>query len=38
VLDLERAGEAVDVRRASIVRTARRIFEGNLLVPERVFA
>jgi 2-methylaconitate cis-trans-isomerase PrpF len=38
VLDLERAGDAVDVRRASIVRTARRIFEGNLLVPERVFA
>jgi 2-methylaconitate cis-trans-isomerase PrpF len=38
VLDLERGGGAVDVRRASIVRTARRIFEGNLLVPEHVFA
>ncbi len=26
-----------EVRRASLVRTARRIFEGNVLVPESLF-
>jgi hypothetical protein len=36
-VNLELAG-AGEVRRASLVRTARRIFEGNVLVPESAFA
>jgi hypothetical protein len=36
-IDLELAGVG-EVRRASLVRTARRIFEGNVLVPESAFA
>jgi 2-methylaconitate cis-trans-isomerase PrpF len=38
-VDLEIAGDAArpEVRRASLVRTARRIFEGNVLVPESLF-
>lgn len=31
-------GEAMDVTRAALLRTARRIFEGNVLVPERHFS
>lgn len=39
-VDLQVAGEgeAMDITRASLLRTARRIFEGNVLVPERLFA
>jgi 4-oxalomesaconate tautomerase len=39
-MDLELTGtrEHPLVRRASLVRTARRIFEGNVLVPESLFA
>jgi hypothetical protein len=39
-VDLEITGTAAspEVRRASLVRTARRIFEGNVLVPESLFA
>ena len=36
-VNLELAGPG-EVRRASLVRTARRIFEGNVLVPESAFA
>ena len=38
-VDLEITGPAArpEVRRASLVRTARRIFEGNVLVPESLF-
>jgi 2-methylaconitate cis-trans-isomerase PrpF len=36
-VNLELAGLG-EVRRASLVRTARRIFEGNVLVPESAFA
>lgn len=38
-VDLEISGTPEDraVRRASLVRTARRIFEGHVLVPERLF-
>jgi 2-methylaconitate cis-trans-isomerase PrpF len=38
-VDLDITGTAArpEVRRASIVRTARRIFEGNVLVPESLF-
>jgi len=28
----------MDITRASLLRTARRIFEGSVLVPERLFA
>ena len=31
-------GDAMDVTRAALLRTARRIFEGNVLVPERHFS
>jgi 2-methylaconitate cis-trans-isomerase PrpF len=38
-VDLDITGTAArpEVRRASLVRTARRIFEGNVLVPESLF-
>jgi 2-methylaconitate cis-trans-isomerase PrpF len=36
-VNLELAGTG-EVRRASLVRTARRIFEGNVLVPDSAFA
>ena len=38
VLDVNPRRDAVEIKRASIVRTARRIFEGSLFVPEHAFA
>jgi 4-oxalomesaconate tautomerase len=36
-LDVEGEGAGMDIMRASLVRTARRIFEGSVLVPEAIF-
>ncbi len=37
-LDIEHGADGPTIRRASLVRTARRIFEGNVLIPESAFA
>ena len=37
-LDVDLAGGRQELRRAALVRTARRIFEGSVLVPEHVWA
>ena len=37
-LDVDFIGGKQELRRAALVRTARRIFEGQVLVPERVWA
>jgi 2-methylaconitate cis-trans-isomerase PrpF len=37
-LDVDLAGGKQDLRRAALIRTARRIFEGNVCVPEKVWA
>jgi hypothetical protein len=37
-LDVELANQQQALRRAALVRTARRIFEGHVCVPERIWA
>ena len=37
-LQVSGRGDAMDITRASLLRTARRIFEGNVLVPERLYS
>ena len=37
-LDVDFTGGKQELRRAALVRTARRIFEGQVLVPEAVWA
>mgnify|MGYP003860508723 CR=1 FL=1 len=37
-LQVSGSGADMDITRASLLRTARRIFEGSVLVPERLFA
>ncbi|MCX7151143.1 MAG: 4-oxalomesaconate tautomerase [Proteobacteria bacterium] len=37
-LQVSGQGDAMDISRASLLRTARRIFEGNVLVPERLYS
>jgi 2-methylaconitate cis-trans-isomerase PrpF len=37
-LDVDFTGGRQELRRAALIRTARRIFEGNVLVPEKIWA
>jgi 2-methylaconitate cis-trans-isomerase PrpF len=37
-LDADFTNGRADIRRAALIRTARRVFEGHVLVPEHVWA
>jgi 2-methylaconitate cis-trans-isomerase PrpF len=37
-LDVDFTGGRQELRRAALIRTARRIFEGSVFVPEKVWA